>query len=124
MLGTLQGRLPQELALAGITEKAQANRYLREVFLPCFNTRFKVKIAEEITSFVPWMDSHMKLREILCIQGQREVKKDNTVSYGGKILQIDQNSHRYSYARTKVKVHEYFNGELAIYYGHLCLGVL
>lgn len=82
MFGTLQGRLPKELALAGITEKEEANRYMREVFLPSFNTRFKVKIDEEITSFVPWLDSHLKLREILCIKGQREVKKDNTVSYG------------------------------------------
>jgi len=122
MFGTLQGRLPKELALAGIREKEEANRYLREVFLPSFNARFKFKIDEEITSFVPWLDSHMKLREILCIQGQREVKKDNTVSYGGKVLQIERNSHRYSYARAKVSVHEHFNGELAIYYGHLCLG--
>ena len=37
MFGTLQKRLPQELRLAGITEMAEANRFLREVYLPLHN---------------------------------------------------------------------------------------
>jgi len=122
MFRTLQGRLPQELALAGIVEKEEANRYMSKVFLPAFNARFKIKAEDEITSFVPWLDSPMKLKEILCIHDLREVKKDNTVSYGRKILQIERNSNRYSYARAKVRVHEYSNGDLAIFYGHCCLG--
>jgi hypothetical protein len=32
--GTHQGRLPNELALAGITDKENANRYLREINMP------------------------------------------------------------------------------------------
>ncbi|MEX2517371.1 MAG: ISNCY family transposase [Gammaproteobacteria bacterium] len=40
MFGTFQGRLPQELALAGITEMAAANEFLRKTFLPRFNKRF------------------------------------------------------------------------------------
>ena len=40
MFGTLQKRLPQELRLAGITEMAEANRFLREVYLPLHNARF------------------------------------------------------------------------------------
>lgn len=122
MFRTLQGRLPQELALMGITEMEAANRYLSEVYLPTFNARFKAKHDEAITSFVPWLDSHMKLNEILCLQDQRIVKKDNTVSYEGKVLQIERSGHRYSYTKAKVRVHEYMNGELAIFYGHSCLG--
>jgi transposase InsO family protein len=34
MFGTLQGRLPQELKLFGIGDIAEANRYIREVYLP------------------------------------------------------------------------------------------
>ena len=34
MFGTLQKRLPQELRLAGITDMAGANRFLKELFLP------------------------------------------------------------------------------------------
>ena len=122
MFRTLQGRLPKELALAGIKEMEEANRYMTEVFLPAFNARFKSKHTEEVTSFVSWMDSHLKLREILCIQSERVVKKDNTVSYEGKILQIERSKNRYRYTKAKVRVHEYVNGELAIFYGHCCLG--
>ena len=34
MFGTLQERLPKELALAGIADIAEANRFIREVYLP------------------------------------------------------------------------------------------
>jgi hypothetical protein len=43
---TLQDRLPKELALAGITEMAAANRSLTERFLPAYNHRFAVPAAE------------------------------------------------------------------------------
>ena len=39
---TLQDRLPKELALAGITYIAEANRFLREVYLAAHNARFAV----------------------------------------------------------------------------------
>ena len=37
---THQGRLPKELALAGITDMETANRYLRDVYRPAFNGEF------------------------------------------------------------------------------------
>ena len=40
MFGTLQKRLPQELRLAGITGIDEANRFLKEVYLPQHNARF------------------------------------------------------------------------------------
>ena len=42
MFGTLQKRLPQELRLAGITDMAEANRFLKELYLPLHNARFAV----------------------------------------------------------------------------------
>ena len=42
MFGTLQGRLPQELRLAGITHMEAANRFLKNVFLPAHNARFAI----------------------------------------------------------------------------------
>jgi hypothetical protein len=38
--GTHQGRLPNELALAVITDRETANRYLREIYMPAFNAEF------------------------------------------------------------------------------------
>ena len=43
---TVQDRLPKELALAGITEMAAANRYLSERFLPPYNDRLMVWVHE------------------------------------------------------------------------------
>lgn len=50
------------------------------------------------------------------------VGKDNTVNYYNKQLQIPKDRVRYNYFRTRVKVHEYANRKLAVFYGHRCLG--
>ena len=42
MFGTLQKRLPQELRLAGVSTMAEANRFLREHYLPHHNARFAI----------------------------------------------------------------------------------
>ena len=76
---TLQDRLPKELALAGITEMAAANRYLTERFLPQYNDRFMVQATEPGTAFIPWIGT--LLADILCVQKERVVAKDNTVRY-------------------------------------------
>ena len=117
MFGTLQGRLPLELESAGITRLDDANRYLRDRFLPEFNQRFKVKPEEARSAFIPWAGHHLSLDDILCIQEERTVGKDNTVSYKGKRWQIPAASQRCSYAKAKVKVHEYEDGSLSIFHG-------
>jgi len=53
--GTHQGRLPPELALAGITIMAAANPYLAEVYLPAFNAEFMHPAREECSALVPWI---------------------------------------------------------------------
>ena len=88
VFGTLQQRLVKELELRGISEMEDANRFLKETYWPTHNKRFAVKPKEEESAFVPWLDSTRNLTEILCIQEQRTVAKDNTVSYKGKSLQI------------------------------------
>lgn len=117
MFGTLQQRLPKELALVGITTMEAANDFLKKIYLPQHNARFTVKPKEEERAFVPWLDSSMNLHEILCIQEQRTVKKDNTVSYQNKILQIPKQQNRCHYIKAKVRVHEYADGSLAIFHG-------
>lgn len=116
---TLQDRLPKELALAGITEMAAANRYLAERLLPAHNQRFAVPAPETGTAFVPWIGP--ALAEILCVQEERVVAKDNTVRYQGKSLQIPQDPHRFHYVKVTVRVHEYPDGTLAVFHGPRCL---
>ena len=116
---TLQDRLPKELALAGITEMAAANRYLTEQFIPQHNARFMVRATEAGTAFIPWVGT--PLAEILCVQDERVVAKDNTVRYQGTTLQIPQNPHRFHYVKVTVRVHEYPDGTLAVFHGPRCL---
>jgi transposase len=116
---TLQDRLPKELALAGITEMAAANRYLTEQFLPQYNERFMVRATEPGTAFIPWVGT--PLAEILCVQDERVVAKDNTVRYQGLSLQIPQDPHRFHYVKVTVRVHEYPDGTLAVFHGPRCL---
>lgn len=121
MFGTLQNRLPQELKLAGINDIYSANQFLKEKFIPQFNARFKVTPQEPESAFVPWLNTNMNLDDILCIQESRTVNKDNTVSYCNKSLQIPKDPTRFSYSKTKVKVHEYGDGSMAIFHGPRCL---
>ena len=92
MFGTLQGRLPKELTLAGVDDIAQANRYIREIYLPLHNAQFAKastsaqppQIAEE-SAFVAVSDP-ASLTDILCIEQERVVARDNTVAYEGRCL--------------------------------------
>lgn len=68
-----------ELALAEITEMAAANRYLAERFLPAYNRRVAVSATKAGSAFVPWVGPN--LAEILCVQDERVVAKDNIVRY-------------------------------------------
>ena len=119
MFGTLQKRLPQELALAGITTMAEANRFLQEVYLPEHNARFAVEPEEPGSAFVAWAGAG--LADILTIQEERGVGNDNTVRYNRLTLQIPQDCHRHHYVKAKIKVHEYHDGRLAIFHGPRCL---
>lgn len=120
MFGTLQNRLPQELRLEGITSMEGANQYLRERYLPEHNARLTINPEEPGSAFTPWFGPG--LDDILCIQEERVVGKDNTVRYKNKILQIQQDKHRFHYVKVAVRVHEYPDGKMAIFHGPRCLG--
>jgi transposase len=113
--GTHQGRLPQELALAGITEMASANRYLVTAYRPAFNAEFAQPAPEAGSAFVPWIGG--ALEDILCEQYERTVSADNCVRFEGRILQIPANAHRCHYVKVKVRVHRYASGAMAVFHG-------
>ena len=113
--GTHQGRLPQELALAGITDMASANRYLQETYRPAFNAEFAQPAPEAGTAFVPWIGGC--LEDILCEQYERTVGADNCVRFEKLILQIPADRHRCHYVKARVRVNRYANGALALFHG-------
>jgi transposase len=116
---TLQDRLVKELALAAITTVEAADRYLRDVYIPAHNTQFAVKAEQEGSAFVaiPGVD----LNEILCVQEDRQVDKDNTVVFARLRLQIPPSPLRPHFVKARVRVRRYANGSHAIFHGPRCL---
>jgi transposase len=115
VFGTLQDRLPKELALAGITTVEAANRWLREVYMAEHNERFAIEAEQEGSAFVA--DATAAWREILCVQEERRVGNDNTVKWRKLSLQLPPSRLRPHFVKATVRVHEYPDGALAVFWG-------
>jgi len=115
MFGTLQGRLPKELSLFGIHDIDAANRYIREVYLPLHNDQFAVPPQIDESAFVAVDPA--SLVDILCIEHDRVVARDNTVAYESRTLQLPQTPARAHYVKANVKIREYPDGTLAVFHG-------
>ena len=103
VFGTLQKRLSQELRLAGVADMAEANRFLKQVYLPGHNRRFATP------------PERVGLRALR--RHPRRPASTRTVSndtrYKGRTLQAD----RHHYVKAKVRVHEYPDHTLAVFHG-------
>ncbi len=118
--GTWQGRLPQELRLAGIRTVEEANRFLREHYLQEFNRRFQVPAAEKGHAFLPL--AGQDLDRIFSVQQERVVAKDNTVQIGERTWQIERTSWRGTLAGCRVVICEHLDGRVTILYGPQVVG--
>ena len=112
--GTIQGRLPQELRVAGISDYAAANGYLVQHFVPDFNRRFTVTPTQAGSAFVPLVGVDLEL--LLSAQHERVVRNDSTVPFETLTLQLPQLPQRPHYVRCPVLVHEFPAGTLGISY--------
>jgi hypothetical protein len=117
---TLQDRLPKEFKLAGIDTVEAANVWLRDSFIADYNARFAIGAEQEGSAFVA--DATGAWREILCIQEDRTVGHDNTVKWERLSLQLPPSRLRPHFVKAMVRVHEYPNGRLAVFWGPHRLG--
>ncbi|MSO99503.1 MAG: hypothetical protein EXR07_00400 [Acetobacteraceae bacterium] len=92
---------------------------MREIYVPGHNARFGKEAAEPGSAFVS--RAGIALAEVLCVQEDRQVGRDNCVSWSGRSLQIPEQRHRRHYVKAVVCVHEYPDGRLAIFDGPRCL---
>jgi len=118
--GTWQGRLPQELRLAGLTTVDEANRFLHVHYIAEFNQRFRVPAAERGTAFRPC--TRRDLEWVFTIQTERVVGKDNTVAIKDRWWQLEKCRWRYSLAGTTVTIHEHLDATISIRYGPHVVG--
>jgi hypothetical protein len=99
---------------------AEANRYIREKFLPWHRRHWTEPTRETATAFVPC--GNTDLDAIFCVQHERTVAADNTVTVGALRLQIAPQSTRWSYGKCRVKVCEHLDGRWSVRYGPHVLG--
>jgi transposase len=115
MFGTLQGRLPKDLRLAGIRTVEAANAWLKAHYRAEHNAAFAITAEQQGTAFVA--DRHEAWREALCVIEERTVANDNTIAWSGRRLQLPESRLRPHFVKAVVRVHGYPDGTVCV-----CLG--
>src|SRR5579884_410273 len=118
--GTWQGRLPQELRVAGITQLEAANRFLRERYIAEFNGKFCVPATARGTAFRRC--ARRDLDWIFSVQTERVVGKDNTVTIKERTWQLSKTSFRHTLAGCTVTIHEHLDGTVSVRWGAHVVG--
>ncbi len=118
--GTWQGRLPQELRLAGIGTLEEANRFLREHYIAVFNRKFKVVAEQKASAFR--RSSRSDLDWVFTVQTERTVARDNTVAIGDRMWQLEKSRFRSTLAGCTVIIHEHLDGRVSLRYGPHVVG--
>src|SRR5262245_30825991 len=117
---TLQDRLVNELRLAAITTVARANGYLQHHFLPAYNAEFGRPPADPASAFMPL--GRVDLDQILCVEAERTVGRDNVVTADRVPLQLAKQPGRRTCAGLRVLVRRHLTGQHSVWYGGRCLG--
>jgi len=115
VFGTLQGRLPKEFRLAGITTVEAANAWLKSHYIAEHNMAFAVHAEQDGTAFIA--DRHEVWRETLCVIEERTVANDNTIAWNGRRLQLPESRLRPHFVKAVVRVHAYPDGTSAVFLG-------
>jgi transposase len=115
MFGTLQGRLPKDLRLAGIKTVEAANAWLRAHYMAEQNAAFAIKAEQQGTAFVA--DHHQAWREALCVIEERTVANDNTIAWSVWRLQLPESRLRPHFVKALVRVHAYPDGTVSVFLG-------
>jgi hypothetical protein len=91
LFGTLQDRLVKELRLAGISTVAEANVFLKDVFIPAFNAQFGVIPADGSDAHRPLTKTEKTdLDATFSVHGARRVGNDFTVRFENRWLQLEK----------------------------------
>ncbi len=115
MNGTLQRRLVKEMRLNKINTTEEANRFLKEIFIPKFNKQFAV-IPKKKNDLHKKLTNNKKneLDKILSIQSERTINNDYTVRFKNNHYQLTETQPTTVYKKDKIIIEEHLNGEIKI----------
>ena len=112
--GTFQGRLVNELRLNGITTIEEANKYLIEIFIPKFNTKFAMDY-KKFPSVFEGSPTLEKINYTLAILTPRKIDNGNAIKFKNKYYQPYLNDELKCFMpKTECLVIKSFNGELLV----------
>jgi transposase len=86
---TFQDRIIPEMRIRNIHRMPAANDYLQQQFIPNYWTPKNTVIPQSLEKSYKPVPEGKDLREIFCLKEYRSVKRDHTLSWDGKIYQLD-----------------------------------
>jgi transposase len=107
--GTLQDRLIKEMRLAGIGNRAAANEYFQQVFVPFWEQRFARAARRAEDAHRP-LSREMVLASILSVQTTRRVARDYTVSWEGERWGVPRQQVRAGLRNASVQIERRLDG--------------
>lgn len=112
--GTLQDRLIKEMRIAGLNTLQEANQFLEEKFLPAYNARFMVQAAARSDLHRPI--GAVLLNEALSWEESRLVRRDWTILWSGRWLQLSAQNARLELVGRAVTIREKLDGQIELLY--------
>lgn len=106
---TLQDRLVKELRIARINSLDAANRFLAEVFLPSWETRFTVEPREAADAHRP-LPEDVDLLRIFAETDERVIRADFTFRFCNQHFQIEQPDAEPQMPGTRVTIEQRLDG--------------
>src|SRR6266446_150447 len=113
--GTHQDRLIKKMRRKKIRTHEEANRFLKEEYLPEHNRRFAqpAAAAEDYHRKAP---SQAERRRVFRLETERTIGNDWVVRYENRFFQLKRQSGHYAPAKSKVTVCEWQDGSVEIEY--------
>jgi transposase len=119
--GFLQGRLPIEFQIRGITTIEAANEYLEK-----YLDRLSKEWVHNTTGMIPDerfknscfkpLPKDLDLDQIFCLREIRKVKKDNTFTYQGQTFQLTNFDYRAYWGNTEIELRIVPKKQITVYH--------
>lgn len=111
---TIQDRIIPELRLNNLTEMDECNLYLQDKFLPNYwRQACTVKALDPVMAYEP-LNSTIIIDDILCVEHQRKIAKDQSISWHGIKFEIIS-KHSFNLRNYEAVVRHYINGSTKIF---------
>jgi hypothetical protein len=102
---TFQDRLLAELSFHSITEMDEANKFLKEEFIPSYNLQFSVEAQEDESAYRKNVFGNLDI--IFCKKIQRKIMSGNIFSWDNVTWMIDEVK---SYSGREININTHLDG--------------